>query len=121
MMINNGIGEYVRNYRIKNKLSLRAFGELCSMSHTHIDSIEKGQDVRTGRPVNLTSQTVSKLASVMGLTESELINIACGEKTVVKITDAQLKYALFETEDVPDSLLDEVKKFAQYVKMRDSI
>ncbi len=117
----NKIGEYVKNYRIKKGLSLRAFGTLCEMSHTHIDSIEKGRDVRTGRPVNLTSQTISKLASVMGLSEKELISIAYGDGGVQKISDTQLKIALFGTENAPDSALDEVKSFAQFIKTRDKI
>lgn len=117
----NKIGEYVKNYRLKKGLSLRAFGALCEMSHTHIDSIEKGCDVRTGRSVNLTSQTISKLASVMGISEQQLISIGYGDSGVKSISDAQLKAALFGTEDVPDSALDEVKNFAQFIKTRDKI
>jgi len=116
--MDNKIGEYVKNYRIKKGLSLRAFGALCEMSHTHIDSIEKGSDVRTGRPVNLTSQTISKLASVMGLSEHQLISIAYGEQKEECISDAQLKIALFGTDEVPDSALDDVKKYAQFIKTK---
>ena len=117
----NKIGEYVKNYRIKNKLSLRAFGTLCEMSHTHVDSIERGFDVRTGRRVNLTSQTISKLASVMGLSEKQLIFIGYGQTDEGVISDTQLKISLFGTKDAPDSALDEVKKFAQFIKTRDNI
>lgn len=115
----NKIGEYVKAYRLKKGLSLRAFGELCSMSHTHIDSIEKGVDVRTGRAVNLTSATVSKLANVMGVSEAQLLGF--NEKPSQKISDAQLKLALFETEDVPDSVLEEVRRYAQFLKVKERI
>ncbi len=117
----NKIGEYVKNYRNKNKLSLRAFGTLCKMSHTHIDSIERGYDVRTGKKVNLTALTISKLASVMGLSEKELIFIGYGQKDDNCISDTQLKIALFGTDEVADSVLDEVKSFAQFIKARDKI
>lgn len=117
----NKIGEYVKNYRNKNKLSLRAFGALCEMSHTHIDSIEKGCDVRTGRAVNLTAQTISKLAAVMGLSEKELIAIGYGQGEQESISDMQLKVALFGTANVSDDALDEVKSFAQFIKTRDKI
>ena len=115
--MDNKIGEYVKAYRIKNGLSLRAFGEKCSMSHTHIDSIEKGVDVRTGRAVNLTAATVSKLANVMGISEAELL----GHGRTEKITDAQLKLALFDTADVPDRLVDEVRQFVQFLKVREGM
>ena len=115
----NKIGEYVKAYRLKKGLSLRAFGELCSMSHTHIDSIEKGVDVRTGRAVNLTAATVSKLANVMGVSEAELLGF--DKKSEQKLSDAQLKFALFGTEDVPDSVLDEVRQYAQFLKIRERI
>ena len=114
----NKIGEYVKAYRVKKGLSLRAFGELCSMSHTHVDSIEKGFDVRTGRAVNLTSATVSKLANVMGISEAELLGHDTQEQ---KISDKQLKTALFETDEVPDSLLDEVRQFVRFLKVREGI
>lgn len=117
----NKIGEYIKNFRTKKGLSLRAFGALCEMSHTHIDSIEKGYDVRTGRKVNLTAQTISKLANVMGLSEKELISIAYGEGDKKNVSDAQLKLALFGTENAPDSALDEIKSFAQFIKTRDKI
>lgn len=116
--MDNIIGEYVKAYRLKNGLSLRAFGEKCSMSHTHIDSIEKGFDVRTGRPVNLTAATVSKLANVMGISEAQLL---CADNKESKITDAQLKLALFDSEDVPDRLLDEVRKYVDFLKVREGI
>ncbi len=117
----NKIGEYVKAYRLKKGLSLRAFGELCSMSHTHIDSIERGFDVRTGRAVNLTSTTVSKLANVMGITEAELLGIGYAQTQPKKISDSQLKFALFETDEVPDSLLEEVRQFVEFLKVREGI
>ena len=53
------LGTVVRNYRQENHLSLRAFGEMCGISHTTIDCIEKGYDPRTGKRVNITNITFS--------------------------------------------------------------
>lgn len=47
--MNNALGEYVNQYRTENNLSLRDFAKLAEISHTHIDSIEKGIDYRTGK------------------------------------------------------------------------
>lgn len=116
--MDNKIGEYVKAYRLKNGLSLRALGERCSMSHTHIDSIEKGYDVRTGRPVNLTAATVSKLAAAMGISEAQLLG---GDDDRQTISDSQLKTALFGSDDVDDRLLLEVRKYVEFLKIREGI
>ena len=36
----NYIGEFIKNYR--GDMSLREFADKCGISHTHLDSIEKG-------------------------------------------------------------------------------
>ena len=115
----NKIGQLVKNKREELGLSLREFGALCAMSHTHIDSIEKGYDVRSGRAVNLTSTTIKKLALALGVKEAELMKVNLGENTEVgKVTDSELKYALFGDSAISDSMLDEVKKFAEFIKSR---
>ena len=103
-------------------MSLREFAKLCGVSHTHIDSIEKGYDVRSGRAVNLTSTTIGKLSAALGTNEAELMNMnlgQCAEKGVA--SDSELKFALFGSGDISDEMLDEVKRFAEFIKSRDGI
>ena len=115
----NSLGEFVRERRLEMGMSLREFAALCKVSHTHIDSIEKGYDVRSGRAVNLTSTTIKKLALALGVKEAELMKVNLGENTEVgKVTDCELKYALFGDSAISDSMLDEVKKFAEFIKSR---
>lgn len=72
------LGDVVRNYRQENHLSLRTFGEMCGISHTTIDSIEKGYDPRTGKRVNITNMTFSKLADVLKIPVSVLVDLSVG-------------------------------------------
>lgn len=109
------LGEYVKKRRQEMGLSLREFGEKCGVSHTHIDSIEKGYDVRSGRKVNPTRETIQKLAQGLGVSESELFGL---EKRTEKADDKALKFALFGDGDISDEMLEEVRKFAQYIKSR---
>lgn len=111
--MNKRIGQLVRLKREELGLSLREFGAICGMSHTHIDSIEKGYDSRTGREVNLTAATVSKLAKALGVTEAELIG---GDEKPQAATKAQLKAALFGDPYAPDRMLDEVIRYAKFIK-----
>ena len=63
-MIDNMLGEYVRKKR--GEKSLREFAKICKLSHTHLDSIEKGYDPRTGKPVSPTIEALKKIAAGSG-------------------------------------------------------
>ena len=116
----NNLGEFIKARRQSMGMSLREFGKLCGVSHTHIDSIEKGYDMRSGREVNLTGTTIRKLAAALEIEEAELMNMYMGCKTEERpVTDAELKFALFGDGDISDEKLDEVKRFAEFIKARD--
>ncbi len=77
----NYIGEYIKKFR--GNMSLRDFAKKCDISHTHLDSIEKGYDPRTGKPVRVTVDTLKKIANAMGMSINDLL-IQSGD---VKIED----------------------------------
>lgn len=99
-------------------MSLREFAALCQLSHTHVDSIERGFDARSGRKVNPTSATIRKLAAALRVPESELININLGKPFASPSDDAALKYALFGDGNISDEMLNEVKQFAKFIQSR---
>lgn len=72
----NYIGSYIKKYR--GSMSLRDFAAKCGISHTHLDSIEKGYDPRTNKPVSVTIETLKKIASAMNMTVNDLL-ICSGE------------------------------------------
>lgn len=113
------LGKYLKMRRQEMGLSLREFGKLCDMSHTHIDSIEKGVDFRSGKSVNLTGTTLSKLAAALGLSERDLMTVSSDASTdVTPVTDAQLKLALFGDMSICDDALLEIKQYAQFLKSK---
>jgi transcriptional regulator with XRE-family HTH domain len=67
------LGEKIKAYRDEHKLSLREFAELCGVSHSYIDKLEKGVDQRSGKPVEPTLDVIEKIASAMGLTLGQLL------------------------------------------------
>lgn len=77
-MNNYLLGKYVKDRRESMGLSLREFGDLCKISHTTIDVIEKGYDPRTGKPVNITNATFGKLAQGMNEPVSKLVALSEG-------------------------------------------
>ena len=78
--MDNKLGIFIKQKRNEKGLSLREFGNLCGISHTHIDSIEKGEDFRTGKPVRLTNETLEKLANVLNVSSAYLFNLSLNKE-----------------------------------------
>lgn len=105
------IGRIIRELR--GPLSLREFGEKCGISHTTIDTIEKGIDFRTGNPTQAKLATIQKIADACDVPVSYII----GEK-LVAIT-AEMKAALFGPGvEVTDEMWEKVKEFAEFLKFK---
>lgn len=74
------LSEFVRKKR--GNLSLREFAQQCDgISHTQIDSIERGVDPRTGKPVRPTIETLSKISKGTGASVAYLAALANGDNT----------------------------------------
>ena len=71
LSIKNNLGSYIRKYR--GNQSLREFAKKCGISHTHLDSIEKGIDPRSGKSVRVTIDTLEKIAKAMNMTNNDLL------------------------------------------------
>ncbi|MBP2642928.1 MAG: helix-turn-helix protein [Firmicutes bacterium] len=69
--INKKLGDYVRNKR--GEISLRDFAKNCGISHTHLDSIEKGYDPRSGKPVSPNIEVLRKIAKGIGIPFGEFL------------------------------------------------
>jgi len=97
------LGDYIREKR--NGMSLRKFAQRCGVSHTHIDSIEKGIDPRTGKPVRVTTETLKKIADGIGTDFLYLSSLA--EEVEYKIvqenkTDGEVEELRQQLKDRPE-------------------
>lgn len=102
----NYIGEYIKKYR--GDISLRDFAEKCGISHTHLDSIEKGVDPRTGKPVKVTVETLKKIAKAMNMTINDLL-IASGDVKVEDLIFDNAEYVDIDTDTVQIPVLGVIK------------
>lgn len=64
------LGQILKQAR--GKKSLREFAREIGISHTHLDSIERGRDPRTGKQVNITVATLAKISHTTGIPLSVL-------------------------------------------------
>ncbi len=136
-MINN-LGSFVR--KIRGTSSLREFARKIGISHTHLDTIEKGVDFRTGKRVSITLDTFGRLAIALNTSISELLQLAVKDgllpenslniKSASELTrDFQTKHEetilsserkrLFkELCDADDETVKEIEKYLNYLKSR---
>lgn len=73
------LGEYLKQKR--GDQSLRDFAKKLKISHTHLDSLEKGFDPRTGKPVRPTTETITKIAKGLGVEWGKIFFIAAEDFT----------------------------------------
>ena len=91
-MDDNILGERVRVAR--GSASLRGFAKRCDISHTHLDSIEKGCDPRTGKRVSVTWNTLKKLSAGTGCSVQYLVGDTdtCDEGTIFTAEGKKLEH-----------------------------
>ena len=128
----NKLAKFVREKR--DGMSLRDFAKLCGdISHTQIDSIERGVDPRTGKPVKPTVETLAKIAKGTGVSIAYLATLANNEDPDASYyTDPetaalaeQIKNnpggrVLFDAgKDLKPESIKEVMKFIEYQKSKE--
>lgn len=77
----NGLGNYLRE--VRGDRSLREVAKMCNISHTHLDSIEKGVDPRTGKRVRVTTETLYNIHKGLNLDYLNLAALAEEENLIL--------------------------------------
>lgn len=70
--MSNYLGQVVKAAR--GGKSLRKFAREIGISHTYLDSLEKGYDPRTGKRPNISVATLQKISNATGIDVSILIS-----------------------------------------------
>lgn len=58
----NSLGKYIKSERKKLNCSFRTLSEMSGLSHSYIEKLEKGIDIRTGKPIMPTLDALHKLS-----------------------------------------------------------
>lgn len=69
------IGEIIKDYRIKNKISQRAFASRTTLSPSYINTLEKIYNPKTGKPYSVTTDAASEIAKAMFMNIEELLSM----------------------------------------------
>ncbi len=72
----NEFGEFVKSRRIELGLSLRDLANITTLSHSYIDSMERGVNPKTGNPVSPTVETLFKLAQGLNVKLEDMVSMS---------------------------------------------
>lgn len=75
------LSEYIKNYRLENKISQRQLAADCSLSTGYISLIEKEYNPQTGKKMIPTLEVLNKLAKGMKIPLDELLS-SCDDMQV---------------------------------------
>ena len=85
------LGDLIKEYRTKNKMSLRDFAQRCGLSHTYISALEKNIDPRTGKPIAPTLDTVKYISKGMNMSIESILKVLDDEQEF-KMNEEAPKY-----------------------------
>lgn len=66
------LGEYIYNYRMENKITLKQFSERSGLSLAYINQLENNKNPKTGRSIIPSPETFLKVAKAMNMDVDEL-------------------------------------------------
>lgn len=122
------IGEVVRDYRTKNKLSQRQFAQKCRLSNGYISMLEEGKNPKTNEPIVPTFESYKKIAYGMGLSVDMLFALMDDAPIIVNKSPSTAhdegeekllelyRRASPETRKLVTSILEEIESYPEESK-----
>jgi transcriptional regulator with XRE-family HTH domain len=111
----NKLGNLVKMKREEKGLSLRELAKRCNLSHSYIDSIEKGYDGKTKKAVSPTIETIEKLATGLNIAINDLLTTI----GILKMDNPQPIPPNLEV-PLPSLSPDEMALLEKYRRMKDN-
>lgn len=107
------IGTNIKAIRESHHLSQIEFGKIAGVSDKAVSTWEN--DIKVPR-----MGAVQKISNYFGIPKSAIIDEQTDLQEDTPITDNDIKFALFNgSEGITDEMYDEVKQFAEMVKLRE--
>lgn len=117
----NKLGNFLREKR--GEMSLRDFANKLDISHTYLDSLEKGYDSRNKKPVRITVDTLSKIAKALdepleklvALSENKDYNPEKAQEDPTDLDKLQIGLSTKDYSNISDEQLKQIEDFAKFV------
>ena len=83
------LGEIIKEYRDKNKLSMDKFAKMANVSKAYISVLERNQRPKTGKPVIPSIPVIKNVAEAMNMSFDDLFNML-EDNQLISLTDDTL-------------------------------
>lgn len=87
--VNMHLGEIIKEYRDKNKLSMDKFAKMANVSKAYISVLERNKRPKTGKPVIPSIPVIKNVAEAMNMSFDDLFNML-EDSQLVSLTDDTL-------------------------------
>lgn len=108
------IGEIIKQYRIENKLSQRAFAKRTSLSPSYINTLEKIYNPKTNKPYSVTTDVALELANAMYISIEDLL-IKINENQEFTVNTSFKPIPISELQQTKIPILGKVKAGYDYL------
>ena len=112
----NKLGNFLREKR--GEMSLRDFANKLDISHTYLDSLEKGYDSRNKKPVRVTVDTLSKIAKALDEPLEKLVALSENKDynpEKADIDNLQIGLSTKDYTNISDEQIKQIEDFAKFV------
>ena len=87
--VNMHLGEIIKEYRDKNKLSMDKFAKMANVSKAYISVLERNKRPKTGKPVIPSIPVIKNVAEAMNMSFDDLFNML-EDNQLISLTDDAL-------------------------------
>ena len=110
------IGEIIKEYRKKYKISQRAFAARTSLSPSYINTLEKIYNPKTNKPYSITTDAANEIAKAMNMTIEELLSMLDDRQEFVVNSVPNYKIPILDIVNINDLFSSE--NLIDYVTIR---
>jgi repressor LexA len=90
------IGDYVKQYRAENRLTMQEFADKAGLSKGYISMLEKGRNPQNSRSLVRGIDTVAKIAQAMNISIDELLAAVDSDQLITPKHNNDTKLKLYE-------------------------
>ena len=110
----NKLGNFLKEKR--GEMSLRDFANKLDISHTYLDSLEKGYDSRNKKPVRVTVDTLSKIAKALDEPLEKLVALPENRDYIqTNLDKLQIDLSKKHYSNIADDQIKQIEDFAKFV------
>lgn len=79
------LGEIIKDYRVKHKVSMETVANRCGLSKGYIAQLEKNINPKTGRPIKPTADTIVSVCNGLHLDVNAVLGNFRAERIIILV------------------------------------